>query len=391
MKIFLKQNVFDAALERMRFIFDEFEEVIVSFSGGKDSTVTLETALIVAREKGRLPLTVCFVDQEAEWQAVVDYVRRTMDRDEVRGHWLQVPIRLFNATSMDDSWLNCWADGEEWMRPKEPDSIQDNVYGTDRFVPMFDAYMKHHYKGKKACFVGGVRAEESPNRATGLTTGQTYKHITYGKRLHKSEEHYTFYPIYDWSWRDIWKSIHDNNWDYCPIYDEFYRYGIQPMKMRVSNLHHETAVDQLYYLHEMEGDTWNALTKRLQGVNQTKHMSKKDMFSIKQLPFMFEDWAEYRDYLVENLIQTEERRQIYRKKFAWTDEKFEDMHNADERYKTEVLCILANDWHFTKLANFLGRPETINFLKFKKGKPMNWTRPERDLRYIKPEQRGTHG
>ena len=391
MKIFKKQNVFDAALERMRFLFDEFDNVVVSFSGGKDSTATLEVALIVAEERGRLPLPVVFLDQEAEWQAVVDYVRETMNDPRVEPYWLQVPIRLFNATSMDEAWLNCWAEGEEWMRPKEPNSIHVNNYGTDRFYEMFKKVLAYHWPDESTCYVGGVRCEESPARASGLTTGQTYKHATWGKKLDDKRQHYTFYPLYDWSYRDIWKAIHSNGWNYCKVYDEYYRHGIAPIKMRVSNLHHETAVDQLFYLPEIEGQTWEALTRRLQGINQTKHMTKKEMFSVKELPYMFKDWPEYRDYLVDNLVQTEERRDTFRKKFAYMDEKYHDMHNEHERYKSEILCILANDFEFTKLKNFTSRPESINFRKFKTGKKMNWDRPERDLRFIKPEQRGTNG
>jgi predicted phosphoadenosine phosphosulfate sulfurtransferase len=46
MKILKKQvvedvNVYDAALERFRYLFDNFDKVVVSFSGGKDSTVCL--------------------------------------------------------------------------------------------------------------------------------------------------------------------------------------------------------------------------------------------------------------------------------------------------------------------------------------------------------------
>jgi len=158
--------------------------------------------------------------------------------------------------------------------------------------------------------------------------------------------------------------------------------------MRVSNLHHETAVDQLFYLHELESDTWNALTKRLKGINQTKHMKKSEMFRVGELPFMFGGWKEYRDYLIENLIQDDAIRDKLNKKYSNMDIKFEDMDRIEEMYKAQILGILANDFEFAKIDNFLGRPETINFLKFKRGIEINWSRPERDLKYIKPHYRG---
>lgn len=56
--IYLENNVFEEALERIRYIYDEFDDVIVSMSGGKDSTVCFNLALMVAKEKNRLPLKV---------------------------------------------------------------------------------------------------------------------------------------------------------------------------------------------------------------------------------------------------------------------------------------------------------------------------------------------
>ena len=390
MKIFLNKTVFEAAKERIGFIIDEFENFGVWFSGGKDSTVTMELVLQVAEEKGRLPVPVCFVDQEAEWNAVVEYTRKVMADPRVKPMWIQVPIKLFNATSMDDPWLNCWADGEEWMRDKEPVAIKENVYGTDRFGQMFNKILRHHYGDEPAAFFGGVRAEESPARLSALTGQATYKTVTWGKRLDARRNQYTFYPLYDWSFRDIWKSIHDNGWSYNRIYDEFYRHGITWMKMRVSNLHHETAIDQLFYLQEMEGETWDKLTKRLKGINQTRHMAKKDMFVVNELPFMFSDWKEYRDYLVDKLVQTQERKDIFTKKFAWMDREFDDLADGyiEERHRMEVHTVLANDYFFSKLNNWLTRPQAINYVKHKKGRPVNWTRGEAALKYIKKEQRG---
>lgn len=47
--IYLQNNVFDEALERLRMIFDGHDDVIVSMSGGKDSTVLFRMALMVAQ------------------------------------------------------------------------------------------------------------------------------------------------------------------------------------------------------------------------------------------------------------------------------------------------------------------------------------------------------
>ena len=161
------------------------------------------------------------------------------------------------------------------------------------------------------------------------------------------------------------------------------------MKMRVSNLHHETAIDQLFYLHEMEADTWNRLTKRLDGVNQTHHMGKNDMFMVKELPFMFADWKEYRDYLVDTLIQSDDQKEKYRMKFAWMDDKYDGMYLPEERHHAEINTLLTNDYHFTKLNNFESRPASVNFWKHKRGQEVNWTRSAAThLKYIRPEIRG---
>lgn len=76
MKIYKKQNVYDAAIERVGMLFDEFPNVVVGISGGKDSTAILNIALEVAEQKNRLPLQVLFIDQEAEYQSVIDYIKR---------------------------------------------------------------------------------------------------------------------------------------------------------------------------------------------------------------------------------------------------------------------------------------------------------------------------
>jgi len=359
MKIYLDKNVYDSAIERLEYIFDEFENVIVASSGGKDSTVIFNLALQVARKKKKLPLKVMFLDQEAEWQSVIDYTKEIMYHKDVEPMWYQVPIRLFNATSMQEAWLECWKEGEQWMREKDDISIKVNDFGTNRFHDSFPKILKKLYPEQNACYLIGMRCEESPARVASLTQLLTYKAITWGKRYtpkatfeSKGYGHYYFAPLYDWTLSDIWKCIHDNKWNYADIYNKMYQYGISPIKMRVSNLHHETAVHQLFFLHEVEPKTWAKLTQRLKGINQTKHLKQGEMFRVSKLPYMFKDWKEYRDYLLDKLITIPEHQKKFRKRFTDLDVKYRHMKNRNDLYKKEILSILCNDHEFFRLEMF---------------------------------------
>ena len=363
MKIYSSKTVYDAALERIRFLFDEFPNVIVGVSGGKDSTVVYNLALQVAKEKGRLPLKCLFVDQEAEWTATIDAITEIMENPDVEPKWYQMPIKLFNATSTTDHWLMCWDEKEEhrWMRERVPYSIKENVYGTERFGELFSAIIKKEYAGIKTCYIAGVRTEESPTRAMALTYDVTYKGRTWGKILDKTNQHYTFYPVYDWSYMDVWKAIHDNGWSYNTVYDAQYNYGVKLQNMRVSNVHHETAVGTLLYMQEIEGDTYQRLTQRIAGIDMASKMGKDDYFP-RSLPFMFQNWGEYRDFLLEKLIENPEWLKGFKAIFARHDEMYAHAI-PDKMYKEHINAILTNDWEHVKLGNFERRPENIDLKK----------------------------
>ena len=58
MKIYSKENVHTEAIKRINRLFDDFENVVVGFSGGKESTVCLNLTLMVSRISKRYTLKV---------------------------------------------------------------------------------------------------------------------------------------------------------------------------------------------------------------------------------------------------------------------------------------------------------------------------------------------
>lgn len=364
MRIYLNQNVFEKAIERISWLFDEFETVAVTYSGGKDSTVTLNLALIVAEQKGRLPVPVMFLDQEAEWGSTIEMVRDVMNDPRVKPYWMQIPFKLNNSTSTSEKSedLDCWKEDEEdkWMRPKEEISYKENIYGQTYFNDLIIAIMEKEFGTSTAC-LAGVRAEESPARMMGLTQGHTYGGETWGKIINAKKKIFTFYPIYDWSYTDVWKSIHDNKWQYAKLYDYQYRHGVSLNDMRLSSLIHETALKALSYMQEIEPDTWAKLSQRIDGINSEGILSNETPVP-KKLPYMFKSWLEYRDYLIDKLIPEEDLRNTYKNHFKLSDgmhynpffyivgKDFEQ--SLINYFRVCVKTLIRNDHFFTQMGNY---------------------------------------
>ena len=349
-KILLRETVLEASRKRISWLFDEFENVIVSHSGGKDSTVVFNLALEEATRRGRLPLPVLFVDQEGEWQATIDLIKSIMYRPDVKPLWYQMHFKINNAASFQHDYLNVWGPGEEWMREKDPVSIKETPPGVVDWYDLFPAIMEAQFGNEKACFIGGIRTEESPNRMMSTTRAETHKGRTWGRKLKPGTDQFTFYPIYDWSYTDVWKAIHEFNWPYCKIYDAMYQYGVPVSEMRVSSLFHESSVRNLFYMQEVEPANYLKLVKRLNGVDMAGKMGPENFFCPDELPSMFSTWKEYRDHLLNNLITNEEHRSGFAEKF----ERLEIEHFywlGDALHRREIQSILTNDFGHWKLSN----------------------------------------
>jgi len=349
------RTVFEASMDRVRWLFDEFDgQVSVSTSGGKDSTVVLELALAVAREKDCLPVKVVWLDQECEFQATADYQRSVADRPEVDFHWYQVPFRLFNSTNHDNPWLNVWGEGEEWVREKEEDSIHDHEFyvGTGkrrRKVDRFKELLTAINEEMGGAHLTGLRSEESPARRISLGTNPGYKWVTWSSGG-RDKNHYLFHPVYDWTFRDVWKAIHDNGWAYNSHYDHQFQYGVPVRNMRVSNYHHETALESLQYLQEVEPETWDKATKRLAGLNTQSHIGKNLL--PDSLPYMFSSWHEYLVHLIETLSADDDQKQtwyaMYSKVLVNTPKFW-----SEDMAKKVAKAVVNNDLYGTTIDMFL--------------------------------------
>ena len=119
---YVEENVFDALQERLKFIFQEFDNIYVSFSGGKDSGLLLN--LVLDYQKKHAPdkrIGVFHQDFEAQYTVTTEYIERTFKRIEkdVEPYWVCLPMATRTALSSYEMFWYPWDDKkkEAWVRP----------------------------------------------------------------------------------------------------------------------------------------------------------------------------------------------------------------------------------------------------------------------------------
>ena len=330
-----KINVLEAVIKRISFLFDNYDNIQLAFSGGKDSTVLFHLVNAEAKKRNR-KFILYFQDQEAEYQGTIDFVEWAMLQPNVIPQWYQVPIFMTNAASHEQLFLWAWGDGEEWVREKHPLAIHKLEHKYPKRFYKFNLWVaQQNRKNFEGSFVSiiGLRAEESPDR----------RFVMFGEDsdlfwLRRKTEPHKAYPIIDWSYTDVWKYLIENNLKYNKVYDKMYMLGGNLRYFRVSNLVHEKAFRCLTDLQELEPETYDKLERRLKGVHTAAMYGKENlMYSIKELPQQFKNWKEYKDFLLTSIHPDLKR--IF--EYQWS--RFGDTDDVQAN-KYMVKRILLCDW-----------------------------------------------
>ena len=320
------KTVVEAARERVSFIFDHFEQIIVSISGGKDSTVLAHLVLTEAKHRDRT-IGLYFLDEEVVYQSSVEQVERLMSHEQAVKMWLQLEFNLTNATSVTEGQLTCWEAGQHkiWMRSKKPyavqhppwDSKNQTIRDKNKGFGFYDVIENFERCYHNTAFLVGLRAAgESPNRWRAVVKNPVLigsRSVYWGTKKGNSV---ALYPIFDWNFHDVWKFIHEQGLPYSKIYDMQFKKGYPINQMRVSSLIHERSFKSICDLPEFEPKTYERLLKRIKGISLAQETGRSaKLFACRKLPQNFKSWITYRDFLLKT-HPDRERIGIFERRFA---------------------------------------------------------------------------
>ena len=221
-------DVVTAARQRIKNVFENTKPVTLSFSGGKDSLCLehLTYELCLSGEIDKSKLTIIFFDEEAIYPCVERIVKVSREK------WLSIGVR-FNWYSMEYKHFNCLnsltndetficfdrTKKDRWVRDPPSFAIRNHPL----LVPGKDSYQSWFLKVYRRHFISMValRASESIQRV----------HAIFTSNIDRTGK---VYPIYDWTDKDVWKYIYDNNIEFPEAYMYMFQCGVKKNFLRIS-------------------------------------------------------------------------------------------------------------------------------------------------------------
>jgi predicted phosphoadenosine phosphosulfate sulfurtransferase len=249
----------------------------------------------VARERGRLPLDVYFVDEEAIYPETVEYVERVRSRDDVRLWWCCLPVEHRNACSRGEPWWWCWDEAARarWVRPMPRGAV------TVRDVRRFQRGMGVDEVGP--CLFGqecgtvadltGIRAQESVRRLQTVTKKVRDNWIAEPRQGY----YFNCKPIYDWKAEDVWVAAGREGWDYNRAYDVQALMGTSVSLQRVTPPFGEEPLGGLWKYQEGWPELWERMLRRVEGVGTAGRYARTDLYGagLKEPPkgMSWQEWS----------------------------------------------------------------------------------------------------
>lgn len=316
-KEYTGENVYEALQRRLKFIFEEFDNVFVAFSGGKDSGLLLN--LVLDFQQKYYPLRkigVFHQDFEAQYRFTTEYVERTFDRieDKVEPYWVCLPMATRTALSSYEMFWYPWDDTKKdiWVRsmPDRPYviNLENNPISTYHYrmhqedlAKQFGRWYRRYHGCKKTICLLGIRADESLQRYSGIINKKYgYKNTCWISKQFKDV--WTASPLYDWSTGDVWHANFLLGYDYNKLYDLYYMAGLKPEQMRVASPFNDYAKDSLNMYRVIDPEMWAKLVGRVRGANFGAIYGKTKAMGYRNLTLPEgHTWESYTKFLLETL------------------------------------------------------------------------------------------
>ena len=275
-KLYNNKSVLQASKERISKVFDNFNKIYISFSGGKDSSVMTHLVLSEAIKRN-VKVGLLIIDLEAQYNDTIKHMEEMVEtyKNNIDLHWFCGELLLRNAVSnYEPRWVSWDEDKKDiWVRQKPKyasDLTQYDFYQPKmEFEELMVIFGEWYSKGETTAAFIGIRADESLHRYRAIVSRKEGLMFNDWKWTTKvSYKLFNIYPIYDWKTEDIW-IFHGKNRNliHNKVYDKMMMSGVKISQQRLCQPYGDDQRKGLWLYHILEPETWYKLIVRVNGVN----------------------------------------------------------------------------------------------------------------------------
>jgi len=356
-KVYLSTNVYDESRKRIKYLFDNFPKIYLSFSGGKDSTVLFHLLMDEAKIRNT-KIGVLFIDWECQLSSTIAHVKDMFQqyKDNIDIYWIQLPIKTTNGCSqIEPEWI-AWDETckTSWVRAKDPMSIKNKkffpFYKSDMSFEEFISEFANWYSNNKKC-AGciGIRTDESFNRLK-MISNRYFKELNNSWLTKSSKTIQYAYPLYDWSVEDVWTYNGKFKKMYNILYDDMYKAGLTLSQMRVDEPFGDTQRRGLWLYQVLEPRLWSKIIQRVSGANLGAIYGKSNGLMLGNDKIVLpknHTWKSFTNFILDTMPK-----------------------KSAEHYKNKIAVYLK--WY--KLHGYIILPDEGDMKNEKSGTPPSWQR-----------------
>lgn len=414
-KIEINESVLSASKKRINYIFDNFNRIYISFSGGKDSSVMTHLVIKEAIKRNK-KVGLLVIDLEAQYSQTITHIEEIYEKykNNIELHWFCGELLLRNGVSDFEPKWTCWDEQKKDLWVREKPKLAADLTQYDFYVPKmeFEEFMvlfgKWYCQGSPCAAFIGIRADESLHRYRAITANKinlTFRGCKWTTKLNKNL--FNIYPIYDWKTEDIWVYHFKNpNLEYNKIYDLMTRAGVKFSNQRLCQPFGDDQKKGLWLYHLLEPNTWYKLLNRVSGVNSgalyIKERGNMNGSGDVEKP-QNHSWESYTNFLLKSLPK--KTQEHYKERFVkficgWLRRGYKFIpqqapHELEIKcwapsWKRMARCILRNDYYCKGLGQT--QPKSEAYEKYKQIKEkrkmsaeLEMINSHREASYTNPE------
>lgn len=168
--------------------------------------------------------------------------------------WYCLPFKqvsCVDSLSAAESWIT-WEPGQEdkWMRDMPPWAIVKSNF--------------LHYAGEMNYQTFCMKAFSDGISIIGLRVAESYTRMFTTAQMDKTAYNSKkFYPIYDWSDKDVWYYIKERGLEFPECYIHLYEAGVEKKQLRLSAFFGASSIQGLRWIIQTDPKLWERIEKRI--------------------------------------------------------------------------------------------------------------------------------